>query len=337
MPTSQCPRLSEQVHEIMEKKNLSRNTQVAYWDWIKRFIVFSGTRHPRDLREADVSRFLSYLALQGHVSPSTQNQALCAIVFLYRRVIDMPLGDFPGIVWANRPKRLPLVMTREEVRKVLSHMQGREWLMASLLYGSGLRLHECISLPVKDIDFGYSTITVREAKGEKDRVTVLPQTLAPYLKQEIQKSKTIHEKDIRQGFGKVSLPAALERKYPNAARESAWQYLFPASQRSLVSGTTKYRRHHVDESVPQKAVRIAVSLAGIDKPATCHTLRHSFATHLLENGCDIRTIQRLLGHSDLRTTMIYTHVISPAFHRVVSPLDATASDHTPQRPLRLSR
>ncbi len=271
--------------------------------------------------ETEISQFLTHLAVNEKVSASRQNQALCAIVFLYKHVLKRELGNLENLVWAKKPKKLPVVFTKEEVKSVLGQLTGVKWLMAMLLYDSGLRLMECVRLRVKDIDFGYNQIIVRDGKGEKDRVTMLPQIVKEALKRHLVQVKKIHEQDLKNGYGKVYLPYALERKYPNVNREWGWQYVFPASQLSVDPRTGIKRRHHIDPTVLQKAVKEAIRGAGITKHASCHTFRHSFATHLLQDGQDIRTVQELLGHNDLDTTMIYTHVIKQGGMGAKSPAD----------------
>jgi len=271
--------------------------------------------------ENEIRLFLSYLAEEQHISASTQNQAFNAILFLYRYVLNKHLGRIAGIVRARQPKRFPVVLSRDEAKRILAAMSGVPRLMASLLYGSGLRIQECVRLRVKDIDFDYQQIIVRDGKGEKDRVTILPRSLVALLQQQIRRVKELHKSDLLKGFGEVSLPYALERKYPSAPKELGWQYVFPASTRSTVPGTELIRRHHIDESVLQRAVKQAVRTARIDKQASPHSFRHSFATHLLMSGYDIRTVQQLLGHSDVRTTMIYTHVLNNGPMTIRSPLD----------------
>jgi integron integrase len=271
--------------------------------------------------EPEVSKFLSNLAVEGKVSASTQNQALSAILFLYQAVLKQELGWINNVKRAKKPSHLPVVFTKEEAKAVLLRLEGTKWLMASLLYGAGLRLMECLGLRVKDIDFSYSQITVRDGKGGKDRLTMLPESLKDPLKKHLEKVSILHEQELKEGFGKVYLPFALAKKYPNAEREFAWQYVFPASNRSIDPRSGIERRHHIYETVLQKAVKAAVRAAGINKPASCHTFRHSFATHLLEDGYDIRTVQELLGHKDVSTTMIYTHVLNKGGKGVRSPLD----------------
>jgi integron integrase len=290
-------------------------------NWIRRFIVFNGKQHPADMGANEVSRFLSSLAIRGKVSASTQNQALSAILFLYRAVLETNLEWMDGIVRAKRPARLPVVLTRTEVQAVLGELQGTPWIMASLLYGSGLRLSECLRLRIKDIDFDRGEITVRDGKGMKDRLTVLPVSVKKSLGDHLRKVKRLHQRDLMRGDGGVEVPSAIERKYPRAPWEWGWQWVFPAARRYKDPETGHRRRRHVHESVPQRAVREAVLRTGITKHATCHSLRHCFATHLLEDGYDIRTIQELLGHRDVSTTMIYTHVTNCGGRGVRSPLD----------------
>ena len=288
--------------------------------WIRRFILFHGKRHPREMGKAEVSVFLSKLATQGKVAASTQNQALSALLFLYRHVLEVDVPWLDDLVRAKRPKKLPVVLTRTEVQALLSCLRGTKWLMALLLYGSGLRLLDCLRLRVKDIVFERAEIVVRHGKGGKDRLTMLPAAAEP-LRQQIERVKALHQSDLAGGFGSVYLPDALDRKYPNAARELAWQWVFPSANLSQDprSGTT--RRHHADESVLQRAIRQAARDAGIARLVGPHSLRHSFATHLLEAGYDIRTIQELLGHQDVSTTMVYTHVLNRGGRGVQSPAD----------------
>jgi integron integrase len=311
----------DQVRDVLRMKHYSLRTERSYCDWIERFIRFHRLRHPKEMGEAEVSSFLTQLARDGQVAAATQNQAFSALLFLYKHVLKHEIGWLDNVERVKRPARVPVVLTRDEVHKIFAHLHGMPRLMAGLLYGSGLRLMECVRLRVKDIDFGYARITVREGKGGKDRVTMLPVNLAPVLQRHLQKVKVQHEQDIDDGFGHVHLPGALTRKFPSAAREWGWQYVFPSSRISLDPRTAIRRRHHVDENVLQLALKKAVRAAGISKPASCHTLRHSFATHLLENGYDIRTVQELLGHKDVSTTMIYTHVLNRPGLGVKSPLD----------------
>ncbi len=313
--------LLDQVRDVIRVKHYSYKTEKSYLQWIKRFVLFHGKRHPINMGQNEVRKFITFLAVKQKVSASTQTQALSAILFLYRNVLKQEIGWIDGIERAKKSKYLPVVFTKEEAKRVLLRLEGTKWLMASLLYGSGLRLMECLRLRVKDMEFSYNQIVVRDGKGMKDRVTMLPESLNESTKKHLERVKDLHKQDIEEGFGKVYLPFALERKYPNANREWAWQYVFPASKRSIDPKSGIERRHHVDESVLQKAVKEAVRKAGIHKPASCHTFRHSFATHLLEDGYDIRTVQELLGHKDVTTTMIYTHVINKGGKGVKSPLD----------------
>ncbi len=310
------------VHSAVRTRHYSRRTEKAYLGWIVRFISFNRGRDPRELGADQVKEFLSRLAVNGNVAASTQNQAFSALLFLYRDVLGAKLQGLETTERAKRPERLPQVLSAGEVRAVLSHLRGRMLTMASLLYGSGLRLLECARLRIKDIDFERSEITVRDGKGRKDRVTVLPARVAARLRAHIEKVRRLHDGDLLVGAGHVAMPDALARKYPSASREWAWQWVFPAARLYADPATGERRRHHVHESVLQRSFREAVRSSGIAKPATCHTLRHSFATHLLESGYDIRTIQELLGHSDVSTTMIYTHVLNRGGRGVRSPIDS---------------
>lgn len=315
------PKLLDQVRNAIRVRHYSLRTEQAYIYWIREFILFHDKQHPANLGEDAVSAFLSFLATERSVSASTQNQALSALLFLYDHVLERPLDSLKNLVRAKKPERLPVVFTRDEVRRLLAHLDGVELLTACLLYGAGLRLLECLRLRVKDLDFGYNQITVRDGKGNKDRVTMLPTTLKAQLKQHLEGVKALHEQDLEEGFGRVYLPGALARKYPNACTEWGWQYVFPSKKRSVDPRTGETRRHHVNESQIQRAVKNAIRAAWINKPGSCHVLRHSFATHLLESGYDIRTVQELLGHKDVSTTMIYTHVLNQGGHGVKSPLD----------------
>lgn len=317
------PKLLDQVREKLRVRHYSIRTEQAYVDWIKRFVLFHRKRHPETMGNREVSEFISHLATDRNVAASTQNQALSALVFLYQQVLGRELGWLDDLERAKRPARLPVVLTQAEVRSVLAHLDGRHELMAKLLYGAGLRLMECVRLRVKDADFERGEILVRDGKGGKDRVTLLPQSATEPLKNHLEKVRAVHENDLAAGFGEVYLPFALERKYQNAAREWGWQYVFPASKRSVDPRSGKERRHHIDEKSLQRAVKSAVRVSRTTKPATCHTFRHSFATHLLESGYDIRTVQELLGHKDVTTTMIYTHVLNKGGKGVRSPLDAS--------------
>jgi integron integrase len=315
------PSLLDQVRSAIRLRHYSIRTEEAYVNIIRRFILYHQKRHPKEMGVDEIRRYLSHLATDGHVAASTQNVALAALLFLYREVllIDLPLVE--GVERAKRPQRIPVVLTTEEVKRVLSHINGTHHLMASLLYGAGLRLMECVRLRVKDIDFDYHQIIVRDGKGEKDRRTILPSPLIEPLRRHLDRTRLQHEEDVRQDYGHVYLPYALERKYPNAATDWLWQYVFQAAKLSIDPRTGEQRRHHASEDRLQKAVRQAIQHAGIEKRASCHTLRHSFATHLLEDGYDIRTIQELLGHADISTTMIYTHVLNRGGRGVRSPLE----------------
>ena len=317
----QKPRLLEAVRQSIRSLHYSRRTEEAYIGWIRKFIYWSGKRHPATLGAPEVSAFLSHLATQQNVAAATQNQALSALLFLYRHVLGMELPWFDDMVRAKRPVRMPVVLSREETGRLLEQLQGTHWLMASLLYGAGLRLMECLRLRVKDVDFAYRQILVRDGKGGKDRVTMLPESTVQPLQAQLGHAKRLHEFDLREGFGEAHLPHALARKYPRAGFEWGWQYVFPATKRSVDPDDGVIRRHHLDESVLSRALKAARRLAGIEKPVSAHVLRHSFATHLLQSGSDIRTVQELLGHADVKTTMIYTHVLNRGGQGVRSPLD----------------
>jgi integron integrase len=327
------PRLLDAVREAIRLRHYSRRTQDAYVAWIRRYVLFHGKRHPADMGAEEVTRFLSSLAVCGRVSASTQNQALAALLFLYGRVLGIDLPWLGNLVRAARPQRLPAVLSREEVRAVLIALRGTPRLMGVLLYGAGLRLLECCRLRVKDVDFAANQIIVRSGKGDRDRVAPPPATVVPALQRHLAWVRSLHERDLRAGAGWVELPHALGRKYPNAGRELAWQWVFPATRTYREPETGQRRRHHLHETVIQRAVYRAVRAAGLTKRATCHTFRHSFATHLLEDGYDIRTVQELLGHRDVRTTMIYTHVLNRGPAGVRSPLDGLASAGRPGRTL----
>ena len=318
---SQAPKLLDQVRGKVRLKHYSIRTEQAYVDWIKRFILHFDKRHPRELGAAEVEAFLTHLAVAGNVAAATQNQAKSALLFLYREVLETELPWLDNVERARAPKRLPVVLTREEVQGVLGRLTGTHWLIASLLYGAGLRIMEGLRLRVKDVEFSRREILVRDGKGFKDRVTMLPAALAAPLAEHLERVKALHGRDLAAGRGAVYLPYALERKYPGAARDWAWQYVFPSANLSADPRTGIERRHHLQDQAVQRAMRQAVRDAGVNKPATPHTLRHSFATHLLEGGYDIRTVQELLGHADVSTTMIYTHVLNKGGRGVTSPLD----------------
>jgi integron integrase len=318
---SRAPRLLERMRTELRSRHYSQRTEQAYTLWVRRFVRFHRMRHPADMAEAEVNAFLTHLAVDQKVSASTQTQALSALLFLYRHVVGREMGELGTLVRARRPERLPVVMTRQEVRGVLSRMEGDTRLMASLLYGAGLRLQECLCLRVQHLDLDACTIHVRDGKGRKDRSTMLPATLANPLRDHLREVRELHQRDLADGYGRVELPEALSRKYPAAAGEWIWQWVFPQRRRWVNPVTRQQGRHHCDPSVLQRAVQLAVRQAGLTKHATCHTFRHSFATHLLEDGLDIRTVQELMGHDDLRTTMIYTHVLNCGPGGVKSPLD----------------
>ena len=316
------PKLLHRVREALRSRHYSPRTEQTYVMWVKRFILFHGVRHPAEMAEPEINAFLTHLAVKENVSASTQNQALSALLFLYRHVLDREIGDIGEVIRARKPKRLPVVMTREEVKAVLTHLHGATRLIASLMYGAGLRLMECLRLRVQDVDFKANQIIVRDGKGFQDRVTMLPEVVKEPLQNHLVSVKKIHERDLRAGYGHVEMPYALARKYPAAAAEWRWQFVFPQERRWKNARTGQQGRHHVDESIVQKAVRKAVREAGLTKRATCHTFRHSFATHVLQSGYDVRTVQELLGHKDVRTTMIYTHVLNRGGKGVKSPMDA---------------
>ena len=319
--TRQSPKLLERVRRSLRALHYSPRTEEVYIKWIRQYILYHGKKHPDHLNEDHVRRFLTHLAVDKHVSSTTQNQALCAIVFLYKHILKNELGNLGSILWAKKPSRLPVVLTQQEVKSIFQHLHGKPWLIANLLYGAGLRLNECLNLRVKDIDFDYRQINVWEGKGAKSRITMLPESVILPLKNHIERVRKQHYKDLAAGFGSVELPHALSRKYAHADKEFIWQYIFPASRISEDPRSKILRRHHLDESVLRKALKIAVRKAGIHKRVSSHAFRHSFATHLLEEGYDIRTVQELLGHKDLKTTMIYTHVLNRGGRGVVSPAD----------------
>lgn len=318
------PKLLDQVRTAMALRHFSPRTQDAYVSWIIRFIRFHKYKHPLQMNAPEVHSFLSFLAQEEHVAPSTQNQALNGILFLYKAVLHKDIDAIADLPRAHRPRRLPVVFTRDEARRIMTALAPGPRLMASLLYGSGLRLMECVTLRVKDIDILSRLITVRGGKGDKDRITMLPRTLIPTLELHLARVREIHVHDLAHGCGNTTLPHALARKFPSAAKEWRWQYAFPSSQRTPDDQTGIEYRHHVDPSYLQRAVKTAILRSGIPKNGSCHTFRHSFATHLLENGYDIRTVQELLGHHDVKTTMIYTHVLNKGGLAVHSPLDDVA-------------
>jgi len=316
--------LIDQLQRALRARHYSRRTEQAYCLWVRRYIRYHGLRHPADMAEPEINAFVTHLAVAEHVSASTQTQALSAILFLYRRVLRREVGDLEELVRARGQTRLPVVLSREEVRALLHELDREDrrcWLIASLLYGAGLRLTECLRLRVLDLDLARGELTVRSGKGGKDRATTLPRALVPDLREQLRCAQLLHERDLAAGWGATSLPAALERKYPRAPYEWRWQWVFPQQRRWIDRHTGREGRHHVHPTIVQRAVKDAVRRAGIDKHATCHTLRHSFATHLLETGYDIRTIQELLGHKEVGTTMIYTHVLQRGGQGVRSPLD----------------
>ena len=314
-------KLLDRVRDAIRTKHYSIRTEEAYVNWIKRFILFHDKRHPQEMEATEIEEFLTHLAVDKKVAASTQNQALSAILFLYQEVLHKDLERPLDAVRVKQPKRLPTVLTKEEVQRVLAAMSGNYQLIARLLYGSGLRLVECLRLRVKDVDFGQHQIIVRDGEGGKDRVTVLPDSLIEPLQKHLRRVEMLHQNDLDDGYGAVYLPDALEQKYPNANCEWIWQYVFPSKRPSKDPRSGVTRRHHLHESAVQRAVRKAAKLADINKPVSPHTFRHSFATHLLESGYDIRTVQELLGHKDVKTTMVYTHVLNRGGLAVRSPLD----------------
>ncbi len=315
-------KLLDQVRETIRVKHYSYRTEQTYVEWIKRFIFFHQKRHPKDMGPEEIQAYITYLANERKVASSTQNQALSAIMFLYKYVLQKEIILPSDIIRPNRPERLPTVLSHQEAMSVIGKMAGVPKLIAKLLYGSGLRVSECLRLRVKDINFDYKNITVRDGKGEKDRATILPDSLIPELKEQIEIARLIHQRDLKEGYGEVSLPYALAQKYPRAPSEFAWQYIFPSMNRSVDPISKHIKRHHQDVTVVQKAIRQAALAARLDKPVSPHTFRHSFATQLLQNGYDIRTVQELLGHKDVKTTMIYTHVLQRGGMAVKSPLDS---------------
>lgn len=320
--TPQKPKkLLEQVSDALRVRHYSYRTEQTYIEWIRRYILFHKKRHPKEMGETEIKAFISYLASERKVAASTQNQALSSILFLYRVVLQQEINLPPDLIRPSKPTRVPTVLSHAEAMSVINQLRGVHRLMTKILYGSGLRLAECLRLRVKDIDFENHQIVVRGGKGDDDRYTILPDSVAAEIKHHLMDVKALHEKDLREGYGEAALPFALAKKYPNAGKDWIWQYIFPASQRSIDPQTGVTRRHHLDESVLQKAIRQAALQVKLDKPVSPHTFRHSFATHLLQSGYDIRTVQELLGHKDVKTTMIYTHVLQRGGLAVKSPLD----------------
>lgn len=318
---SPAPRLIDRVRAAIRSRHYSRRTEKTYWFWIRYFILHNNKRHPAEMGAAEVTALISWLATDRNVAATTQNQALAALLFLYKAVLERDLPWFDDLVRAKRPVRLPVVPSEAEVRKLLEQLEGVTWMMASLLYGAGLRLQECLMLRVKDVDFAYCQVLVRDGKGAKDRVTMLPESAVQSLQAHLGKVRTLHRRDLAEGYGDVWLPHALSRKYPRAGYEWGWQFLFPSKNRSVDPDSGVIRRHHVYPDTMSRAIKRATRAASIIKPVSCHTLRHSFATHLLQSGYDIRTVQELLGHSDDSTAMVYTHVLNRGGRAVKSPLD----------------
>jgi integron integrase len=319
--SARAPKLMDRLHEAFRSRHYSRRAEQAYCHWVKRFIFFHNVRHPAEMADPEINASLTHLAVKEKTSASMQNQALSALLFLYRHVIERDVGDLGDVIRARKPERLLVVMTRDEVRAVLTKLTDDKWLMASLIYGAGLRLMECLRLRAQDIDFGRNEILVRDGKGAKDRVTMLPGSIKNPLEQHLQRVKAIHECDFSDGWGRVQMPIALDRKYPAASREWRWQWVFPQESRWINRQTREQGRHHIDASLVQRAVKEAVTKAGLAKRVISHTFQHSFATHLLEVGIDIRTVQELMGHKDVKTTMIYTHVLNRGPIGVRSPID----------------
>lgn len=315
------PRLMDRLRRELRTRHYAPRTEDTYAFWVRRYLAFHGMRHPADMGAHEINAFLTDLAVHGNVAASTQNQALSALLFLYRHVLGIDVGDFGQVVRARKPFRLPIVMTRDEVRRVLAQLSGEHWLMASLMYGTGLRVNECVALRVQDLEFDRNQVFVRDGKGRHDRMVMLPQRLKDPLGEQLWRVREIHRRDLEDGFGRVLLPEAIDRKYPSAAVDWRWQWVFPQDRRWVDRATGAQGRHHQDPSLIQRAVALAVRKAGLAKRASCHTFRHSFATHLLESGHDIRTVQELLGHQSVRTTQIYTHVLNRGPSGVPSPAD----------------
>ena len=315
-----APKLLDQLASAIRVRNYSLRTEQAYAMWIKQYIHFHKLTHPKEMGEEEITQFLNHLSVDRGVAPNTQNQALNALKFLYRNVLDIPLEDIGGVVRAKKKQKLPIVLSHSEIRSIFRELEPPYWLLAGLMYGSGLRLMESVRLRVKDLDFNYRAIMVRNGKGGKDRVVTLPDELIPPLKIQIEQTRLLHQKDLADGYGRVELPYALKRKWPNAPTDFQWQFLSPSWSRSTNPRTGEVGRHHVHEQSMQRKFKASVASSDIQKQATCHSLRHSFATHLLERGADIRTVQEQLGHSDVRTTQIYTHVLKRGGRAVRSPL-----------------
>ena len=331
MANGKTPRFLDKVRTVLRRKHYANSTEKTYINWIKRFILFHDKRHPNEMGSKEIEEYLTHLALKAKVSASTQNQALNALLFLYRHILDQTM-DFPiNSVRAKRARHIPVVLTQDEVYQIIECLSGKYHLIVSILYGSGLRVMECLQLRVKDLDLQKRQIIVRGGKGNKDRATVMPGAIVASLKRHLHRVVRLHSEDISKGYGYVELPYALERKYPNASREWIWQFVFPSNRLSKVQQTGSYRRYHISSSPVGRAIKRAVKLAGVPKRVTAHTFRHSFATHLLESGYDIRTVQELLGHKNLKTTMIYTHVLDRGPLGVRSPMDKLSSLHQTQR------
>ncbi|MBW2431272.1 MAG: integron integrase [Deltaproteobacteria bacterium] len=315
------PRLLDQVRETLRTKHYSIRTEQSYVQWIRRYILFHNKRHPKDMREKEINAFLKHLAVNRNLAASTQTQVLSAILFLYKEVLGYEIGFIENIHRAKKPRRLPVVFSRREVREIMRHLKGEKWIMANIIYGAGLRLMECLRLRIKDVDFSYNQITVRDGKGQQDRITVLPDIVKHPLKEHLKRVWKQHQNDLKNGYGRVSLHFALARKYPNADKEWGWQYVFPSRSRSVDPRSGLIKRHHLSEQFLQRSIKTALRDAKISKRGSTHSLRHSFATHLLEDGYDIRSIQELLGHKDIRTTMVYTHILNRGGRGVKSPAD----------------